>query len=99
MKSKSKKELLKILKDELLITLSFWEPMGIDQITIQLSEPLLLKHPELTIESLHQVLKKLEDEKKIQCFKQDDKYVWKRIMPRRRPALQRFFIKLKNKIW
>lgn len=99
MKNVTKKELLKVLKDELLVTLSFWEPMGIDQITMQLSECLLLKHPELTVEYLHQVLKELEDEKKIQCLLQDEKYQWKRIMAKRKPVLHRFLLKLKKKLW
>ena len=92
--SEINRELMDLLKNELLITLSFWDPMGPDKIYLELNNTLLLQYPELTVESLYQVLKELEYDKKIVRIRQDGQDQWKRVMPKRPPRWKRLLKKI-----
>jgi len=72
-----------ILKDQLLITLSYFEPMSLEYIYIDLDQDFALEHPELSIEDLKKTLNQLVKEKKIKQVSDHKNPKWIRIYPQK----------------
>lgn len=69
------------LKDQLLMTLSFFEPMTMEFIYLDLDQNFLLENPDMTVENLHEVLSLLVKEKKVKKLKNPDR--WIRVHPKK----------------
>lgn len=78
-----------LLREELLATLSFWDPMELDQIYLELNQTFVIQNPQITADNLIQELKKLEKDKKVTLIKIDQKYLWKKVFPKRTSRLQK----------
>ncbi|MDP7320996.1 MAG: hypothetical protein QF441_10330 [Bacteriovoracaceae bacterium] len=71
------------LKDELLKTLSFFEPMGLDMIFLDLDKDFLMLNKDLTYEDLLKELSQLEKEKYITTIKEKDHKKWIKVYPKK----------------
>lgn len=69
------------LKNQLLMTLSFYEPMTMEFIYLDLDQDFLIDNPNLTVEDLKNELVILEKEKKIKKLK--DPESWIRLHPKK----------------
>jgi len=77
------------LKEQLEVTLSYFEPMSLEMIYIDLESDFLNQNRELTIQDLKDVLSKLEKEKRVKVIiekkhkfwikKYPQKNLWRRI--------------------
>lgn len=76
------------LEEEVLVNLSFLEPMRFEQIILDFDTEFLKLHPEFDREVLMKTLDRLVKQKKVKLIKALDKdktdYQWQRIYPRRR---------------
>ncbi len=78
------------LEQELLKTLSFYEPMSMELIYLDLDKDFLLANSELTLDDLDSVLKSLVRLKLVKRYKGDnDQILWQRIFPKK-SLLRRF---------
>jgi len=71
------------LSNELLKTLSYFEPMSIEYIYLDLSKEFTLLNPELNVEDLLKCLTQLEKEKKIKSFRKEKQKYWQRVYPKK----------------
>lgn len=72
-----------MLSDELLKCLSFYEPMNLEKIYLDLDQDFLMENPELTTNDLLQELQLLERAKKLKKTKRDGQFYWQRLYPKR----------------
>lgn len=72
-----------ILERHLLECLSFYEPMRLDHIFLDLDQSFLEENSELTMEDLKAVLKSLEKTKRIKKIKGGNDEMWIRIYPKK----------------
>ena len=74
------------LREQLLMTLSFLEPMSIEMIFIDLDQEFTLDNPDISMDKVLKELKALEIDKKLKRFKKDGQQFW--IKPNsRKPSL------------
>ena len=71
------------LEAELLKTLSFYEPMSMEYILIDLSKEFTLENPHLTTEDLEQSLRRLRKQGKVKRIKQGKDVFWQKTFPKR----------------
>jgi hypothetical protein len=71
------------LRDELLKTLSFMEPMSLEYILLDFDKDFLEKNPNLTTEDLFKVLQKLKKEKLVTSKKSDGQIYWVKKFPKK----------------
>lgn len=71
------------LREELLKTLSFLEPMSLEFIFLDLDKNFLMQHPYLTTEDLVKELRSLKKQKLITQKKVDGQILWIKIYPKR----------------
>lgn len=64
------------LREQLLMTLSFLEPMSIEMIFIDLDKEFTLDNPDITMDQVLKELKALQAEKKLEQFKKDGQLFW-----------------------
>lgn len=83
-----------LLKHELLVTLSFFEPMNMEKLFIDISEEFSLTHNNLQVKHLKEVLTELEEQKLIRSSIHNEEMYWIKIYPKRRKN----FKWLKNRI-
>ena len=71
------------LQEELLRTLSFFEPMSLEHIFLDLDKSFLDTYDELTTDDLLFSLKALEKKSRIKEIRKDDQRMWVRIHPKK----------------
>lgn len=71
------------LENELLQTLSYFEPMSIEYIYIDISKEFTISHPEITIDDLLQSLNDLEKKKLIRSFRNEKQKYWQKVYPKK----------------
>jgi hypothetical protein len=71
------------LKVQLLMTLSYYEPMSQEFIYLDLDQSFLLANPELTVEDLKDALSELEKENKIKKISDKNASKWIRLFPKK----------------
>ena len=64
------------LREQLLMTLSFLEPMSIEMIFIDLDKEFTLDNPDITMEGVLEELRALHNEKKLDQLKKDGQIFW-----------------------
>jgi hypothetical protein len=64
------------LREQLLMTLSFLEPMSIEMIFIDLDKEFTLDNPDITMDVVLKELRALQVEKKLRQFKKDGQIFW-----------------------
>lgn len=74
---------ISLLQDQLLMTLSYFEPMTMEFIYLDMDQDFLMAHPEFTMDDLQECLKLLAKQKKIKTIKTDNTTRWVRIYPRK----------------
>ncbi len=83
------------LKDKLLETLSFLEPMTLEKIYLDFDEDFLLKNHTLTSEDLENELTLLVKSKRVKLIKENKTSSWIKIFPKK-PLLTRMLEFLKR---
>ena len=83
---------LPLLENELLKTLSFFEPMSLDLIYLDLDRNFVEENPNLNIDDLELSLKTLINQKKVKMIKIDKSNLYIRNFPKK-SLLQRFLKK------
>ncbi|WP_127715868.1 hypothetical protein [Halobacteriovorax sp. HLS] len=83
------------LREKLLETLSFLEPMSLEKIYLDLDNDFLMKNKSLTSEDLENELKALVSSKKVKLIKEDNASLWIKIFPRK-PLITRLLEYLKS---
>jgi len=83
---------LSLLENELLKTLSFFEPMSLDLIYLDLDRSFVEENPNLTIDDLELSLKSLINQKKVKKIKIDKSNLYIRNYPKK-SLLHRFLKK------
>lgn len=86
---------MSILRDELLKTLSYFEPMSLELIYLDLSKEFTLLNNEVTVEDLLKELISLEKEKKIHSTIREKQKFWIRVYPRKKS----FWLRLKDRFF
>lgn len=71
------------LQEELLRTLSFFEPMSLEHIFLDMDKSFLDTYDELTTDDLLFSLKALEKKSRIKEIRKDDQRMWVRIHPKK----------------
>ena len=71
------------LQEELLRTLSFFEPMSLEHIFLDMDKSFLDTNDELTTDDLLFSLKALEKKSRIKEIRKDDQRMWVRIHPKK----------------
>ena len=71
------------LQEELLRTLSFFEPMSLEHIFLDMDKSFLDTYDELTTDDLLFSLKALEKKSRIKEISKDDQRMWVRIHPKK----------------
>ena len=64
------------LREQLLMTLSFLEPMSIEMIFIDLDKEFTLDNPDITMDLVLKELRALQLEKKLRQFKKEGQIFW-----------------------
>jgi hypothetical protein len=64
------------LREQLLMTLSFLEPMSIEMIFIDLDKEFTLDNPDITMDLVLKELRALQLEKKLRQFKKEGQMFW-----------------------
>jgi len=76
------------LDEEVLVNLSYFEPMRFEQIILDFDNEFLKSHPKFDREVLMKILDRLVKDKKVKLIKGQAKsaadYQWQRIYPRKR---------------
>ncbi len=80
------------LENELLLTLSYFTPMPLEKILLELNSDFLLSNPELLTEDLMKSLVSLRKRKKVKSIKENGEILWTKIYPKR-PWWKNFSIK------
>ncbi len=75
----NKENLDEIIQDELLRTLSFFEPMTLEFIYLDLDDSFLENYPNIHIQNLSDNLKVLEEKKLIKTQLKDEQKYWIKI--------------------
>ena len=78
-----------LLKQELLKTISLFEPMSLEKIYLDLDKDFLLVNHHYSMEDLLNCLLELSKEKKIRTLKSEDQNEWIKIFPKRKNILLR----------
>ena len=71
------------LKHEILLTLSFFEPMTLEKIFLEIDRDYVIANPELKTEDLIKTLKKLERSKKVKKIMKNQEHTWTKNYPKR----------------
>ncbi len=71
------------LKNEILKTLSFMEPMSLEHILLDLDQAFTLNNPKFCYEDLLNTLEHLRKSKKIKLLVQAEQQLWIKIFPKR----------------
>ncbi len=69
------------LRDEVLKTLSFFEPMSLEKIFLDFNKEFLLSYPSFCVEDLAAILRDLKKSKLIKESKEDGQSLWIRQYP------------------
>ena len=64
------------LENELLLTLSYFTPMPLEKILLELNSDFLLSNPELLTEDLMKSLVSLRKRKKVKSIKENGEILW-----------------------
>ncbi|MBC75839.1 MAG: hypothetical protein CME64_07470 [Halobacteriovoraceae bacterium] len=70
------------LRDEVLKTLSFFEPMSLEKIYLDFDQEFLVSRPDFVVEDLVVILKELGKEKLIKQTFNDGQKQWVRVYPK-----------------
>lgn len=73
-----------LLEQEVLRTLSHFEPMSLEYIFLDFDKKFLESFPDLTIEDLDKILKKLVKKKKIKSIKVGEQIKWLKLFPKKK---------------
>lgn len=72
------------LREEMLKTLSFLEPMSLEMIFLDLDQKFVEAHPQLKTEDLLELLQDLEQKKLVTRSKEENQSYWIKNYPRRK---------------
>ncbi len=73
----------KVLEDEVLKTLSFFEPMSLEKIYLDFNEGFLLSRPDFVVEDLGQILANLKKRKLVKEINESSHKEWLKIYPKK----------------
>ena len=72
-----------LLKDEILRTLSFLEPMSLEYLFLDFDKEFLLSNNQLTYEDLLHSLDRLKKDKKVKIIIKNKQKLWIKIFPKK----------------
>ena len=81
---------LDTFKDEVLKTLSFIDPLGLDQILLDLDRNFAHDNPDITYQDLLDTLQQLQRLKKVKLVLKDKQQLWVKVFPKR-PWYKKWF--------
>ncbi|MCO4754436.1 MAG: hypothetical protein KC478_08125 [Bacteriovoracaceae bacterium] len=87
----------KDLEDEVLKTLSFFEPMSLEKIYLDFNESFLLSRPDFVVEDLGHILATLKKKKLVKEIKASSQKEWVKIYPRKNWYKKFIGILIKNR--
>lgn len=75
----------KLYQEEVLRTLSYFEPMDLEKIFLDFDREFLLSHPDFVVEDLARILMELKNKRLVKEVGGEEQKQWMRIFPEKKP--------------